>query len=203
MFWFLNWIYIIDSLENNSVKEIYWNNILNKPSTFPPDYHTQASNTISSMQGYRKATYYGASINVSDDLNTAMGKLERNIESKLSGEGNVTINGSLTVTREIYSNGNVTAYSDKRLKENFSCLNEEIISKIKQINLYNFEMKSDKKHRKRVGVIAQELEEIFPELVFTDEDGIKSVDYIGLLTYFAYSIQSLFNSTGGDIYVAR
>ncbi len=42
-------------------------------------------------------------------------------------------------------------------------------------------MKSDTAKRERAGVIAQELELIAPDLVYTDKDGMKSVDYTSLL----------------------
>ena len=42
-------------------------------------------------------------------------------------------------------------------------------------------MKSDTTNRKRYGVIAQELELVAPELVYTDSMGMKSVSYTDLL----------------------
>ena len=65
--------------------------------------------------------------------------------------------------------------SDKRLKENI-----KLISK-GDINLYKFNFKSDKDKNKHYGVIAQEVEEIYPELVSTDDKDIKNVNYIDLL----------------------
>ena len=44
-----------------------------------------------------------------------------------------------------------------------------------------FDMRSDSAHRTRYGVIAQDVEQIAPELVYTDSEGIKSVGYIDLL----------------------
>ena len=40
-----------------------------------------------------------------------------------------------------------------------------------------YELKDDKTHDKQLGLIAQEVEEYFPELVITDENGFKSMDY--------------------------
>lgn len=173
-----------------------------------PVTHTHSSENIVNLNGYIKHNY-GGSLNTTDTLNLALGKLEKNIELKASINhshdgvyvseealaeyvpkfGNTTISGNITVTGELYSNNNVVAYSDRKLKENLVKLDNSIIDKLKQINFYNFNMISDKSKRKRVGVIAQELEELFPELVFKNEDGIKSVDYIGLNTYFSFAIQ--------------
>ena len=107
----------------------------------------------------------------------------------LSSQGNITVNGNLTVTGEILSNNNVTAYSDIRVKKNIRDIDDSVIEKLKKVRFCNFEYKDCKDNRKRVGVIAQELEELFPELVFEDHNGIKTVDYTGLNVYFAFAMQ--------------
>lgn len=107
----------------------------------------------------------------------------------LSNSGNGTITGNLTVKGTIYADDNITAYSDVRLKKNLIELDSSVINKLKQVKFYNYEMIDDSTHRKRVGVKAQELEKLFPELVFEDESGIKSVDYVGLNTYFSFAMQ--------------
>lgn len=43
-----------------------------------------------------------------------------------------------------------------------------------------YDLKSDESHKEQIGVIAQEIEEFFPEIVNTDKDGFKSVDYAKL-----------------------
>ena len=58
-----------------------------------------------------------------------------------------------------------------------------LLERINQIETYSFTMKGDEKSRIEYGVMAQELEEIFPTLVHTadDEMGTKSVNYVGLV----------------------
>lgn len=51
--------------------------------------HNQASNTITSMTGYSKASSAG-SIATTDSLNTALGKLEKTLDGKTSNTGTVT-----------------------------------------------------------------------------------------------------------------
>ena len=78
---------------------------------------------------------------------------------------------------------NVTAYSDARLKTNVNTINDalSIVGKLRGVS---FDWKADGKHS--IGVIAQEVEEVLPELVTTSEgvnpatqeiEEIKSVDY--------------------------
>lgn len=116
----------------------------------------------------------------------------------LSSQGSVTVSGNLTVTGEIISNNNVTAYSDETVKKNLVLLDKSVLEKLKEIKFYNYEMINDPTERKRVGVKAQDLEKIFPELVFVDSNGIKKVDYIGLNTYFSFAMQNLFKKVSGD-----
>lgn len=80
--------------------------------------------------------------------------------------------------------GNVTAYSDQRLKDNLSVISDPI-GKIKQIRGLTYTRKDlrdgDKLH---TGVIAQEVEKVLPEVIETDKDGYKTVAYgnmVGLL----------------------
>lgn len=109
--------------------------------------------------------------------------------------GNLTVtgtlnSGSITSTGEIIASGNVTAFSDKRLKAGIVPVSD-IIDKISKINVYNFSMINDSTERKRVGVIAQELEEIFPELVYETEKEYLAVDYTGLSVYLLKAFQEL------------
>ena len=58
-----------------------WGNITGKPSTFTPSGHNQASNTITAMTGYAKASAVAA-IAATDSLNVAIGKLEKALDGK-------------------------------------------------------------------------------------------------------------------------
>jgi fibronectin-binding autotransporter adhesin len=72
---------------------------------------------------------------------------------------------------------NFVLASDKRLKTNI----KNVSGKQIKANWKTFEMIADKTKAQRHGVIAQELEEVHPEFVRTDNEGIKSVAYTDLL----------------------
>lgn len=83
--------------------------------------------------------------------------------------------------------GDVIAYasSDKRLKENINPI-ENATEKIKRIGGYDFNWKENIKHitskkGNDIGVIAQEIEEVLPQLVTTRDNGYKAVDYPKLI----------------------
>ena len=90
----------------------------------------------------------------------------------LSSSGNA-LSGSFTAT------GNITAYSDLRLKSNIEVIGGAL-DKVKGLRGVNFDMNGERS----TGVIAQELELVLPEAVRDNEDGMKSVAYgnvVGLL----------------------
>lgn len=68
-----------------------WGEITGKPSTFNPSAHNQASNTITAMTGYAKASSVSA-IATTDSLNVAIGKLEKALDGK-APTGNYSVVG--------------------------------------------------------------------------------------------------------------
>jgi hypothetical protein len=84
---------------------------------------------------------------------------------------NVSI-GSYTMTAS-----NFCLSSDRRLKTDIHYLHK---SDYLPVNFVSYRMKSEP-NLVRYGVIAQDIERVNPELVQTDEQGIKSVSYIDLL----------------------
>ena len=65
---------------------------------------------------------------------------------------------------------NRIAYSDRRLK-NIIGDNKSGLNEILQLKVKNFTFKNDANQEKRVGVIAQELQKVFPNSVFKGADG--------------------------------
>jgi len=74
--------------------------------------------------------------------------------------------GSFTAT------GDITAYSDQRLKRNIETINKpiDIVNSLRGVTY-------EKDGRDSVGVIAQETEIALPQVVHTDDEGMKSVAY--------------------------
>ena len=79
--------------------------------------------------------------------------------------------------------------SDIRLKQNIIPIKNSL-SKILSLNGYTFDWKKDGKHD--IGVIAQEVEKVFPDIVHTDEKtGMKSVEYGNLVAPIIEAIKEL------------
>tara|TARA_A100001388_G_scaffold214822_1_gene165297 strand:+ start:1025 stop:2428 length:1404 start_codon:yes stop_codon:yes gene_type:complete len=83
---------------------------------------------------------------------------------------------------------NVTAFSDERLKDNIQTL-ENGLDKVEQLRGVTY----TKENKKEIGVIAQEVEKILPEIVLTadDEMGTKSVDYGKITSVLIEAIKEL------------
>ena len=75
-------------------------------------------------------------------------------------------------TGDFTASGDVCAYSDKRLKRNIKTI-DNAIETVQNLRGVTFE----KSLQPSLGVIAQEVEDVLPELVKTDSDGMKSVAY--------------------------
>lgn len=96
-----------------------------------------------------------------------------------------TFTGTLSVTGDVVATGNITAYSDARLKTDVgACMG---LSAVEAMNGYNYTMNEEI----CAGVIAQELEEVAPELVIDNVDGFKSVNYMGLTAYLIEAVKDL------------
>ena len=92
-----------------------------------------------------------------------------------------TFNGK-TETFRIYANGSVratgdiTAYSDRRVKENIITIDNALEKTLQLRGVYYNRTDKDDKSQK-VGVIAQEIQEILPQVVSEDYNGLLSVSY--------------------------
>jgi hypothetical protein len=83
------------------------------------------------------------------------------------------------VAGEIRATGDVVAFysSDERLKDNIKNISNPI-DKVKQIGGYEFDWNENSTHTGHdVGVIAQEIEKVLPELVTIRDNGYKAVRY--------------------------
>jgi len=88
---------------------------------------------------------------------------------------------ALDVNGIIRTTGAVNTTSDRRLKEKIFTLSGSLsnIQKLRGTRYFLKDKASD--NRLQFGVIAQEVETVFPNLVMTDSEGYKSVSYSGLI----------------------
>jgi len=100
------------------------------------------------------------------------------------GIGTNTPSAKLDVNGDIKATGNVTAYSDERLKDNVEVI-PNALDKINQIAGYTYTRNDlEDKEKRYSGVIAQEVLKVLPEVIEGSEGENYSVAYgnmIGLL----------------------
>jgi endosialidase-like protein len=101
------------------------------------------------------------------------------IGKEWGGNGNLTVEGNAVKP----GGGFWGATSDKRLKKNISQLSGAL-DKLLSLRGVNFEWKDPAKYGdltgQQMGLIAQEVEEVFPEWIGTDHEGFKTITIRGL-----------------------
>ena len=105
----------VSDLTNDTgfITGVAWGDVSDKPSTFTPAAHNQASNTINALTGYSKASSV-TSISASDSLNTALGKLEKALDSKQAAGNYLAADGTaVKATADAAGNVFTTHYATK------------------------------------------------------------------------------------------
>jgi hypothetical protein len=159
----------------------------------------QAGNSSS---GYNYGVYgafigsqsYGAGV-----YGASSGNADMNVAGNWAGffNGSLNIEGALYLYRSWYA-------SDKRLKKNILPIAASVSEKISQLNAVEFHYKTKKElvadgillvsdtakaefqddpdiNKLQYGFLAQDVQEIFPELVYAKENGVLGINYIGLI----------------------
>ena len=103
---------------------------------------------------------------------------------------NINFGAAIDVKTTVYAGGNITAFSDVRLKENIKPI-ENAIEKVSAINGVTFTRIDDEENIKYAGLIAQEVEEVLPEVVRENEDGYKTLDYGNVAGLLVEAIKDL------------
>jgi hypothetical protein len=91
-------------------------------------------------------------------------------------------------TGNIAAAGEVTANSDERIKTNIKTI-ENALDKVTQLRGVEYDRTDIEAHQ--IGVIAQEVEKVLPDVVHTKEDGMKSVAYGNIVAVLIESIKEL------------
>ena len=149
---------------SGSTSAVTWANVSGKPDLI--------------TQGQDSRTLYNLYTNVIRDSDNNGYYLDMNGTSRLS-----TVNADyLHSYGAILADGNVTAYSDARLKTNILKI-DNALDKVGQLNGYTFD-RIDKDMPRQTGILAQELLKVLPEAVMGSEDTTYAVAYgniVGLL----------------------
>ena len=181
---------------NNTASGLY-STVMGESTTASADYstamgsYTTASGTYSIGMGYRTTASDFASVvigqyNSSGSSATTATSFSASNTAFVIGNGingsnksdafKVMFNGDATVSNNLTVVGDVEVQSDARLKSNIVSLGSTL-HKLLQIDGKSYEMKG----KQKIGVLAQEIKEVFPELVSEDDNEMLAVNYQGLV----------------------
>lgn len=104
---------------------------------------------------------------------------------------------NLYIPGDLYLDGDFINASDIQLKSNLQSISKEQTVKLLNLNAYSYTFKDDLTNKKHYGLIAQEVEQEFPELVITkphinNENDIinyKGLNYLELVPLLLDTIQ--------------
>jgi hypothetical protein len=122
----------------------------------------------------------------SGNISLIDGSISLDNENILLKSGNISLNrGNINLLQ-----GQLYVQSDERLKTDIRPI-ENALDRIGKLKGVYYHWKDDKKDKQEIGVIAQDVQQQFPELVNTDKNGILSVDYIKLTAILIECVKDL------------
>jgi hypothetical protein len=192
----------VTNLGNVSIAATVANNSHSHTSGNISDFAEAVADTIGAMVTSNTET--GISVTYQDADNTLDFALTADPQLTLSGDasgsatftnlGNATLTVDISsITGDLGVTGTVTAAdfnttSDIALKDNIQIIDSPL-SKIAKLNGYTFNWKNNDKAA--IGIMAQEVEKVFPQIVATDDSGYKKVSYDSLIPLLIEAIKEL------------
>ena len=133
-----------------------------------------------------------SSITQSTSTSTSTTDTTLNLNNTLVINNNsAQIKGSLNVDNNITTTGSVYSYSDERLKINIKPI-ENALNRIEKLNGVYYQWKDyNKGDNYEIGLLAQNVQSEFPELVNMDFRGILTVDYTRITAILIECIKEL------------
>ena len=191
----------VTNLGNVSFAATVADNSHNHTSGNISDFGEAVADTIGAM--VTSNTENGISVIYDDADNTLdfdVADFSITMTGDATGTGTVTNLGNVSIAMDVSSitgnlgvSGTVTAAdfnttSDISLKQNINVI-DSALSKISQLNGYTFNWKNNDKEA--VGIMAQEVEKVLPQIVATGEDGYKKVSYDSLIPLLIEAVKEL------------
>jgi len=165
----------------------------------------QASNIIAYYNPASNSNFvFNTNLRVNGVDITSDARLKENVQSLqnpldlLSHVSGVTYNYKLSEINKYREPDKSKFTEEQSIQENASDMQTsmdaasiEKANRDKQLQNVIDRKEAEEASRKRIGFLAQDVEKILPELVKTDEDGVKSIDYIGFIPLLVESINEM------------
>ena len=101
-----------------------------------------------------------------------------------TGAANITLASGGTITAA----ADIVAYSDERIKENISTI-DNALEKVKALRGVTYNRTDSEDKSEKIGVIAQEIQEVLPQVVHEQEDGMLGVSYGNIVAVLIEAIK--------------
>ncbi len=115
-------------------------------------------------------------------------------DSSGDGYGTMLSNGQPVLQIQpggnVYVWGNLTAFSDRRMKENIGII-EDPMAIIEQMVGVSFTKIGDPEARPQVGFIAQDVQDVLPHLIQSSHDGMLGVNYAAYVAVLNEGLKEL------------
>lgn len=165
----------------------------------------QASNIIAYYNPASNSNFvFNTNLRVNGVDITSDARLKENVQSLqnpldlLSHVSGVTYNYKLSEINKYREPDKSKFTEEQSIQENASdmqtsmdAVSIEKANRDKQLQNVIDRKEAEEASRKRIGFLAQDVEKVLPELVKTDEDGVKSIDYIGFIPLLVESINEM------------
>lgn len=165
----------------------------------------QASNIIAYYNPASNSNFvFNTNLRVNGVDITSDARLKENVQSLqnpldlLSHVSGVTYNYKLSEINKYREPDKSKFTGEQSIQENASDMQTsmdaasiEKANRDKQLQNVIDRKEAEEASRKRIGFLAQDVEKVLPELVKTDEDGVKSIDYIGFIPLLVESINEM------------
>ena len=165
----------------------------------------QASNIIAYYNPASNSNFvFNTNLRVNGVDITSDARLKENVQSLqnpldlLSHVSGVTYNYKLSEINKYREPDKSKFTEEQSIQENASDMQTsmdaasiEKANRDKQLQNVIDRKEAEEASRKRIGFSAQDVEKVLPELVKTDEDGVKSIDYIGFIPLLVESINEM------------
>ena len=176
--------YASTSMGNNTTASANYSTAMGYTTTASANYSTAMGNSTIASHYLSLVSGQYNSVGSSVPPNASASSFDTDNAALVIGNGTasnaksdafvVYFNGDATLS------GDLTINSDARLKDNIQPLGSTL-NKLHQIEGKTYSLKKDEEHTPKIGVLAQEVQAVFPELVTEGADGTLSVNYQGLV----------------------
>jgi hypothetical protein len=197
----LNHNFIIRDLKNGNADRVTINNLGNVGIGTSPNntYRVNVNGSLNTSSfidcGGQVTIPNNTSYNIKDVSNNNVDILKFNPSNETTLKGNTinfnnmsnTLVATINSTGTFTANGDVVAFSDISLKKDITKI-ENALQKVEKLNGVEFTRIETEK--KNIGLIAQEVEKIIPEVVH-ETNGIKSVAYGNLVGLLIEAVKEL------------